>query len=481
MCHILKYALVYGGVFSNISIFAKNRRIKNMNGYIARNIDNVLLKWKNGNRRKPLLIRGARQVGKSSAVKHLGETFENYVEVNLELQKNLSTIFDLDLDPKRICFELGAALGAKITPGNTLLFIDEIQVSTNAIKSLWFFKERYPDLHVVAAGSLLEFALADLESFGVGRIRSLYLYPLSFDEFLRAQGLDNLCEAKSQCSPERPITEVLHENLCQQIRYYYMIGGMPESVKIWVETHDYEECREVQSDIIDAYFDDFRKYRPNIDPDLLRSTLLSVPMQIGSKFKYSNISGDVDTYNAKKALDALIKAGLIVPVTHTAANGCPLGSEENKKFRKFIFIDTALMLHMQRMSITDILTATPDELVNKGNVAEMFVGLELLKYSEPNLKPYLFYWQGDAEASVDENGRVVKSQAEVDYIINSGNTVLPIEVKAGKRGSMQSLYQLLKKRPQMPFGIRCALENFSSFENVKVYPLYAISNLRSIQ
>lgn len=204
-------------------------------------------------------------------------------------------------------------------------------------------------------------------------------------------------------------------------------------------------------------------------------------MQIGSKFKYSNISGNVDTYNAKKALDALIKAGLIVPVTHTAANGCPLGSEENKKFRKFIFIDTALMLHMLRMSITDILTATPDDLVNKGNVAEMFVGLELLKYSEPNLRPYLFYWQGEAEVSVDENGRTVKSQAEVDYIINSGNLVLPIEVKAGKRGSMQSLYQLLKRRPRMPFGIRCALENFSSFENVKVYPLYAISNLRSIQ
>lgn len=451
-----------------------------MNDYIARNIDEVLLKWKNGNRRKPLLIRGARQVGKSSAVKHLGETFENYVEVNLELQKNLSTIFDLDLDPKRICFELGAALGAKITPGNTLLFIDEIQVSANAIKSLWFFKERYPELHVVAAGSLLEFALADLESFGVGRIRSLYLYPLSFDEFLQAQGLGSLCEVKSQCSPERPITEVLHEKLCQQIRYYYMIGGMPESVKTWIETHDYEECREIQSDIIDAYFDDFKKYKPTIDPDLLRSTLLSIPMQIGSKFKYSNISGNVDTYNAKKALDALIKAGLIVPVTHTAANGCPLGSEENRKFRKFIFIDTALMLHMQRMSITDILTASPDELVNKGNIAEMFVGLELLKYSEPNLKPYLFYWQGEAEVSMDENGKVVKSQAEVDYIINCGDLILPIEVKAGKRGSMQSLYQLLKKRPQMRFGIRCALENFSSFENVKVYPLYAISNLRGI-
>lgn len=451
-----------------------------MDGYIDRSIDAVLLKWKNAARRKPLLIRGARQVGKSSAVKHLGETFENYVEVNLELQKNLSSIFDLDLNPKRICFELGAALGTKITPGNTLLFIDEIQVSSNAIKSLWFFKEQYPELHVVAAGSLLEFALADLESFGVGRIRSLYLYPLSFDEFLRAQKLDSLCEAKSLSSPEKPITEVLHEKLCQQIRYYYMIGGMPESVRTWIETHDYEECREVQSDIIDAYFDDFKKYKPNVDPDLLRSTLLSVPMQIGSKFKYSNISGNVDTYNAKKALGALTKAGLIVPVTHTAANGCPLGSEENRKFRKYIFIDTALMLHMQRMSITDILTATPEELVNKGNIAEMFVGLELLKYDEPNIKPYLFYWQGEGESEIDENGRKIKSQAEVDYIINCGNAVIPLEVKAGKRGSMQSLYQLLKKKPQMPFGIRCALENFSSFENVKVYPLYAISNFRTV-
>lgn len=451
-----------------------------MKKYIKRDIDDILLQWKQSKRRKPLLIRGARQVGKSSAVEHLGETFENYVEINLELQKNLSSIFDQDLDPKRICFELGAALGTKITPGNTLLFIDEIQVSSNAIKSLWFFKERYPELHVVAAGSLLEFALSELESFGVGRIRSLYLYPLSFDEFLQAQGLDSLCEAKKQCSPEHPIAAVLHDKLCQQIRYYYLIGGMPESVSVWLETHDYESCREVQSDIIDAYFDDFNKYKPTIDPDLLRSTLLSIPAQVGSKFKYSTISTDVSVYHAKKSLDALTKAGLIIPVTHTAANSSPLGSEENKKFRKYIFIDTALMLHMQAMSIADILTESDNDLVNKGHLAEMFAGLEFLKYNKPNIKPHLFYWQGEGEMEVDKDGRKIKSQAEVDYVINCGNKVIPVEVKAGKRGSMQSLHQLMKRRPQMPFGIRCALENFSLYDNIRVYPLYAISNLRDI-
>ena len=158
--------------------------------YYRRHIDNKLLEWKNSARRKPLLIRGARQVGKTAAVRELGKTFKNFVEINLEKQPDLIQLFPANIDVKRTCEKLSGTLAVPIVPGETLLFIDEIQSSKEAIMTLRYFKEDYPELHVIAAGSLLEFTLEELPSFGVGRIRSLYMYPFSFDEFLMAQGLD---------------------------------------------------------------------------------------------------------------------------------------------------------------------------------------------------------------------------------------------------------------------------------------------------
>jgi len=448
--------------------------------YIKRSIETELLRWKNSPYRKPLLLRGARQVGKSTVVREFGKQFDNFVEVNLEYRPRLAEIFKFDLDPKRICFELGAALQTRIIPGKTLLFIDEIQKSAEAIKSLWFFHEQLPELHVIAAGSLLEFALGETESFGVGRIRSVYMYPLSFDEFLSAQGYDDLITAKRQASADKPLSEALHDVLCQQLRHFYLLGGMPEVINTWLVSHDYMECSEVMGDIADAYFDDFVKYSPKINTDVLRSTLMSIPFQIGSKFKYSNIEGDIDTYKAKKALAALVKAGLIVPVTHTAANGSPLGGEENIKFRKYIFHDTGLMLHLQKIKPEELLTMDADSFVNKGNLAEMSVGLEMIKYNRPTMPPYLFYWHGKAASEVDESGHVVKLQAELDYVAEIDGGVVPVEVKAGGRGSMHSMRVFLNRKPNTKYGVRCALENFSAYNNIKVFPLYAVSSLMEL-
>ena len=229
--------------------------------YYKRNIDKKLLEWKNAPKRKPLLIRGARQVGKSTAVQQLGKTFKYFVEVNLERQQSIRQLFTGDIDVFRTCESISAISGIPITAGETLLFIDEIQVCQEAIMSLRYFKEDFPELHIIAAGSLLEFALEDLPSFGVGRIRSLYMYPFSFDEFLMAQSLDITIEYKRKASAASPLPETVHRMLIEQLRTFYLVGGMPAAVAEWIDSKNYIECARVHNDILDTYQDDFAKYK----------------------------------------------------------------------------------------------------------------------------------------------------------------------------------------------------------------------------
>ena len=193
--------------------------------YFKRHIDQKLLDWKESDRRKPLLIRGARQVGKSTAVRELGKSFKYFVEINLEKQPDLKQLFPENIDVKKTCEKLSGTLATPIIPGETLLFIDEIQVCKEAIMALRYFKEDYPELHVIAAGSLLEFTLEELPSFGVGRIRSIYMYPFSFDEFLMAQGLDLVVEFKKKANSVEPLAEKAHKDLVEQLRTFYLVGG----------------------------------------------------------------------------------------------------------------------------------------------------------------------------------------------------------------------------------------------------------------
>lgn len=221
--------------------------------YFSRQIDDSLLAWKNSTRHKPLLLRGARQVGKSSSVRHLAKQFDNFVEINFERKPAYLEIFKGDRDAKHIVEMLKSITGKPIIPGKTLLFFDEIQMCQEAISSLRFFWEDMPDLHVIAAGSLLEFALNEIPTFGVGRIHSMFMYPMSFDEFLNALGMTSLQNFKREASPEKPLLSTLHEQLVSLFRTYLMVGGMPESVGTWVDTHSYVECQAVQKEI--AYFD----------------------------------------------------------------------------------------------------------------------------------------------------------------------------------------------------------------------------------
>lgn len=439
--------------------------------YFKRHIDKYLEDWKISSNRKPLLVRGARQVGKSSAVRHLGEGFKYFIEINLERQGNIKALFGDNLDIKKLCSQLSAIYNTPIIPGETLLFIDEIQESQRAISSLRFFYEDYPELHVVAAGSLLEFTLKELPSFGVGRIRSMYMYPFSFDEFLEAQGLSMQVEYKrDEANCEHPLPMPLHEEMISQLRSFYLVGGMPEAVRIWVDTNDYNECATVHNDILDTYLDDFKKYKTRISPLLLSQTLKSVALQAGEKFIYTQVSDNVNGTTVKEALALLTLAGLIAPVTHTAANGIPLGAEINPKFRKYLFLDIGLMQSLLGIQPADILIANEIDFINKGGLSEMFAGLELIKYADYLKKPELYYWQ-----RMERN-----AQAEVDYVISRKGKIYPIEVKANYSGSMQSMYKFLELKG-CEYGIRTSLEPFSSYEKVKVIPLYALSNIeRSI-
>ena len=452
--------------------------------YIERYIDALLLEWKNSSSLKPLLLRGARQVGKSWAVKHLGESFTYYLEVNFEKRPDIKDVFGRVHEVHDLANNLSLLYNVPVVAGQTLLFLDEVQDCPAAIKSLWAFKEDFPQLHVVAAGSLLEFALQDLPSFGVGRIRSLFVYPFSFDEFLVAEGKSSWLEAKQQADNEKPLLMPLHNDIVQHYRTFLMVGGMPASVAAWVTTHDYRNCQTELDDIQLTYYDDFKKYAKKVDPTLLRNTLQSVILQIGNKFTYSKVDGSYRAEEVKKALKLLSDAGIVKRVSHTAANGLPLGAEVNEKFRKYIYLDSALLLRILDMDLggarqlTDLIVAgTAVDLVNKGGLAEMVLGWELIKYNNPRSQHDLYYWENTADGT----------RSEVDYIIARDMKVLPIECKSGTSGKMKSLHLFMHNK-HLTDSIRCSLENFALLEScdkkaddavrrIQILPLYAISNL----
>ncbi len=442
------------------------------------------MEWKQSSSLKPLLLRGARQVGKSWAAEHLGATFDYFIEVNFEKRPEIKEIFEKTHDVHALADSLSMLYGKPVEAGKTLLFLDEIQASPDAIKSLWTFKEDFPSLHVIAAGSLLEFTLKELPSFGVGRIRSLFVYPFSFDEFLMAEGKASWVKAKQQADSERPLPTAIHNDLVQNYRTFLMVGGMPASVAAWVKSRDYRQCQRELDDIQLTYYDDFAKYAKKVDPALLRNTLQSVILQIGSKFMYSKVEGEYRAEEVKKALGLLCDAGIIKRISHTAANGLPLGAEANSKFRKYIYLDSGLLLRILDMDmgsatqLTELIVAgTAEDLVNKGGLAEMVLGWEMVKYSNPRSQHDLYYWENTAEST----------RSEVDYIVTRDMKVLPIECKSGTSGKMKSLHLFMRQK-HLTDGIRCSLENFALLENsdkqddstirqIRIVPLYAVSNL----
>ncbi len=433
--------------------------------YIERNIDQDLLDWKASNSRKPLLIRGARQVGKSTAVRNLGKEFDFFIEINFDEQSQYSKLFNNQNSIEEILDQLTVITNTKIIEGKTLLFLDEIQACLPAISLLRYFYEKKPNLHVIAAGSLLEFALSDLPSFGVGRVRSMFLYPFSFTEFLNALNEKPLLKALNQSAPDKPINEMAHDKLKKLFKKFLIIGGMPEAVNTYISNGDLLEVQRVLDDLVISLQADFIKYKKRIPAERIKLVFEGIVRQVGMKFRYSENHSSLSAFQIKQVIDLLEMAGLVHAVKHSSCNGIPLGAESSNKKQKFLVFDTGIYQRILGLNLASLLLKDDFELVNKGNISELFAGLELLKLNNCYEKSALFYWHREAKSS----------QAEVDYVIQKQDLIFPIEVKAGTKGAMQSLFLFMEEK-KSKFGIRFSLENFSEFNKVKVYPLYAIKN-----
>ena len=434
--------------------------------YTNRVIDIELLQWKNSEARKPLLIRGARQVGKSSSVRNLAKNFTYFIEINFDKNPEYRTIFENSLSPNLICEQLELITNTPIKDGETLLFFDEIQTSIKAISSLRYFYEERPHLHLIAAGSLLEFAMAEIPSFGVGRVRSMFMYPFSFEEFLMANNELGLLKTVQKANAQTPIFEMAHAKLKSYLKKFLIIGGMPEAVLSYVNNGNLLEVQRVLDDLIIAMEADFPKYKNNIPSSRIREVFSTVVQQVGNKFVYNYPDSSLNNLQIKEVLELLKMAGLIYFTTHSASNGIPLGAELNTKKRKIIPFDTGIFQRIIGLDLGSLLLEDDFSLINKGNIAEVFVGLELLKNTSCYEVGNLFYWQREAKSS----------QAEVDFVIQKGREIIPIEVKSGTKGAMQSMYKFLEEK-QSAYGIRTSLENFGEIEKIKIIPLYAIGQV----
>ncbi len=433
---------------------------------MKRIIDQQLVNWKTMSSRKVLLIRGARQVGKTYSVRNLGNTFTNFLEVNFESDKDVHSIFDGNLDPQEISMKLSAYYNIPINDGNTLLFFDEIQNCIPAISSLRFFYEKRPELHLIATGSLLEFALEEIPSFGVGRIESLYMYPLSFDEFLMALGEEALYEIKKKATVINALESVFHKKLLNYLRQFLLIGGLPEVVSTFINTKDIIQTQKILDIIINGLNDDFSKYKKRVPVSRIRDVFDSVIHQSGGKFVLSKVGGNYNYKQLKEALQLLEMAGLVYRVSHTPANGLPLGVHVNPKKTKVVLFDHGIFQRILGLELSKKLLLDNYDFVNKGAIAEQFVGLELVKYSSNDKVNRLYYWHREKRGS----------SAEVDYIIQKETDILPLEVKSGTTGKMQSLHLFMNEK-QSNYGIRISLENFNKYDDIKVFPLYAVENI----
>jgi len=445
---------------------------------LERNITAHLERWRQSQDRRVLLLRGARQVGKTSSVRSFARSsFKSFVEINFLETPEVGGFFKGgNLSPRTIIEKLRVYCNASITPGETLLFFDEIQEAPEALTALRFFYEQLPELHVVAAGSLLEFALKDLPSFGVGRIESLFMYPLSFEEFSLALAGEAFCAALREASVEKPLDDVFHRKALDLLKLYCMVGGLPKVVQRYCDSRDLQQCLPLLEELVLGYEDDFAKYGTRVSSEKLRATLRAVAQQAGSKFVYSRINPGSKLSGYEQAIELLSQAGLIYKISRSSGNAIPLGAEVDSRNFKCIPFDAGIYNRLLGLPLSDLLLDDAVSFSNRAAFAELVCGLELVAHSPATLKCALYYWHREAPSS----------SAEVDYIVQRGVAIIPVEVKAGTKGQMQSLYRFIAEKGAR-YGVRTSLENFSTFSakvgdksaKVDVIPLYVIGECMS--
>lgn len=434
-----------------------------------RTIESDLREWKAQTGRMPLLLRGARQVGKTFVVEAFGKAnFANIVTINFERQREYLVCFET-LEPEKILQNIELISHHSIMPGKTLLFLDEIQECPNAIMALRYFKEKLPALHVIGAGSLLEFAISDKNfRMPVGRVQSLYLKPFSFAEFLMALGHQKLVEYLTVIDLETKINAAVEQQLEVLLHQYFSIGGMPAAVKQFIENADWRQCQIIQSSLLTTYRDDFAKYAKTSQHKYLQRLLEQAPSMVGQHFRYAQVDPDMQSRELKQALEALQYAGIIYKIHQTSAAGLPLHAQIKEKKFKLLFLDIGLVKASQMLD-AELLQQKDLLLINRGMLAEQFVGQELLAYKDPYFPQPLYYWEREKKGS----------EAEIDYILNIGESIIPIEVKSGKTGSLRSL-QLFLNEKQQSIGVRFSMKALSFQNRVLSVPLYMIAQVKRL-
>ncbi|OGX26349.1 MAG: hypothetical protein A3J51_04990 [Omnitrophica WOR_2 bacterium RIFCSPHIGHO2_02_FULL_45_21] len=436
---------------------------------MKRDLERDLFNWKERKDRLPLLLRGARQVGKSYVVEEFGKrAFKNTVIVNFEFRPELKQCF-ITLDPVEIINKLQLLMGEAIEAGKTLLFLDEIQECPDAIMALRYFKEKHDQLAVIGAGSLMEFALNNSNfKMPVGRVQFIYLEPLSFGEFLTASGNEQLRHYLGEIRLNSVFDGAVHKKLLDLLRIYLIVGGMPAVVKEYLESRNFLSCQRIQNSLLQTYRSDFGKYSNSSEHKYLQKVLDQAPRLVGDRIKYSNIDADSKSRDIKQALNLLKLSGIIYPVYATSASGLPLEAQVNEMKFKVNFLDVGLM--QNACGLQAELTLTNDFIqINSGAVTEQFIGQELRAHSDSYLKRGLFFWARDKK----------NSSAEVDYVMAVDSLILPVEVKAGKTGTLKSLKLFIEEKKSL-FGVRFSQEKLSLHDKVLTLPLYMAEQMRRL-
>lgn len=392
---------------------------------------NFLKSWLLAQDRKPLIIRGARQVGKTWLVRHFAKiSNKQLIELNFEREPSYESLFESN-DPVKTLENIAAILGEHINPEQSILFLDEIQACPALLAKLRWFAEDMPQLPVITAGSLLDFVLADHAfSMPVGRVSYMHLEPLSFEEFLLANNKKTLFDYLLNYEIKSQIPVAIHKQLSLLFNEYLIVGGLPAVVSSWVSQRQLNKVAQLQNDLLTTYRDDFAKYRGKIALERFNEVLQSIPQMLGQKFVYSKVNKTVQSSTIKQVLDLIEKARICSSVKSTAANGVPLGAEVRERYFKQIFLDVGLSSSALGLNLAQLNSVNDLTMVNSGSIAEQVVGQLLKTLPEPYIEPSLYYWQREQTSS----------NAEIDYVIQHQGEVVPIEVKAGSTGSMKSLH-----------------------------------------
>ena len=425
-----------------------------------------LTEWKNKEKRKPLIVRGVRQCGKTWLIKEFGKRkYAQVAYVNFESSKSMQSIFSADFDINRIILAIQIDTGLRIDPENTLIVLDEIQEAEGGLTSLKYFYENAPQYHVIAAGSLLGVALHSTRSFPVGKVDFMDLYPLSFDEFLSAIGQGQLANLlKSQDWEMIKNFKVKYTDLLKQ---YYYIGGMPEVVSSFIETNDLNEVRDLQKDILASYEQDFSKHAPSEIVPRIRMLWNSIPVQLAkenNKFVYGQVKSGARAKDYELALSWLIDSGLIYKVERITKPGIPLiGYADSSAFKLFI-VDTGLLSAIGDIDARTLLEGNDIFEEFKGALTEQFV----LQQLECTADMPVYYWSAEGSAT-----------AEIDFVVQRSGKVIPIEVKAAENLRAKSLKTYcLKYNPAI--AVRTSMSDYRKEEWIVNVPLYAIGQLINI-